>query len=313
MKRPWFKFYPSDWLNGTRGLSLEERGAYMTLIALMYDQQGAIPDDERWMCGALDCDVRVWRRLRDKLCRYGKITPNTDGFLVNRRVLEELRSAELVAEVRRKSGRSGGQQSGKSRANPLKDMRQDEANASNRLLYARALPESEDILSSEAKASSESPIALISSKRDDVREAVEAWDEAAQRQGWTRIAKVTPARRQMIQARLREHGLDVWRSMVARLSKAEWANDPTKRDPKHANWKPHIDWFAKSSVFLRLVEGSYGGAEEAPNYAAALRIWDKSDHTHWDRAKYGPAPNEPGYRGPPIEPADLFKAQGAKP
>ena len=310
MKRPWFKFYPSDWINGTRGLSLEERGAYMTILALMYDQQGAIPDDERWMCGALDCDVRVWRRLRDKLCRYGKITPNTDGFLINRRVLEEVRSAELLAEVRRKSGRSGGQQSGISRAMPLKTNEEREANASKMLLYARASSESEDITSSEAKASSEVPITLVSSKRDDVREAVEAWDEAAHRQGWPKIAKLAPARRQMIAARLREHGLDTWREMIARLASLEWANDPSKRDSKHANWKPHIDWFAKSATFLKLLEGVYGGAPAPVNWEAALRVF--REHQYWNPSN-GPAPGTPGYRGPaiPTEP-DLLSQGGQR-
>lgn len=52
------------------------------------------------------------------------------------------------------------------------------------------------------------------------------------------------------------------------------------------------------------------------DYAEALRIWSKSTAAgdpFWDRSKYGPAPNEPGYRGPSLEPVDLFKAQGAKP
>jgi hypothetical protein len=35
------------------------------------------------------------------------------------------------------------------------------------------------------------------------------------------------------------------------------------------------------------------------DYEPALRIWRSSDQQFWDRAKYGPAPNEPGYRGPP--------------
>lgn len=276
MKRPWFKFYPSDWLNGTRGLSLEERGAYMTLLALMYDQQGAIPDDERWMCGALDCDVRVWRRLRDKLCRYGKITPNTDGFLVNRRVLEEVRSAELVAEVRRKSGRSGGQQSGISRAMSLKTKDPPEANASIGLPYARALSESE-VLSSGSKEPSDSgaQLTLIASKQDEVREAVEAWNETAQRQGWTSLAKLTPSRRQTIAARLREHGLDTWRAMLRRASSLAWINDPSKRSAQHANWKPHIDWFAKASTFLKLVEGAYGANEpDAAEIARRHRLFE---------------------------------------
>lgn len=54
-------------------------------------------------------------------------------------------------------------------------------------------------------------------------------------------------------------------------------------------------------------------ADSAPDYAEALRIWSASDHTFWDRSKYGPAPNEPGYRGPPIDPPLLFQAQGGKP
>lgn len=49
------------------------------------------------------------------------------------------------------------------------------------------------------------------------------------------------------------------------------------------------------------------------DFSEALRIWSVSERAYWDRAKYGPAPNEPGYRGPPLnEPTDLFAA-GAKP
>jgi hypothetical protein len=48
----------------------------------------------------------------------------------------------------------------------------------------------------------------------------------------------------------------------------------------------------------------------APDFAVALRIWDKSDQKFWDRDKYGPAPDEPGYRGP----TDIsFKAQRGNP
>ena len=49
------------------------------------------------------------------------------------------------------------------------------------------------------------------------------------------------------------------------------------------------------------------------DYAEALRIWDASDQKFWDRAKYGPAPNEPGYRGPSLQPIDLFQAKGENP
>lgn len=44
------------------------------------------------------------------------------------------------------------------------------------------------------------------------------------------------------------------------------------------------------------------------DFTEALRIWRASEFKFWDRAKYGPAPNEPGYRGP--EP-DLLSMSGA--
>ena len=40
---PWFKFYPSDWLGGTRGLTAEETGVYITMIAMMYEAGGGLP------------------------------------------------------------------------------------------------------------------------------------------------------------------------------------------------------------------------------------------------------------------------------
>jgi|GEM_PF-2331190 len=42
---PWFRFYPSDWLGGTRGMSATEAGIYITLIANMYDRMEPLPED----------------------------------------------------------------------------------------------------------------------------------------------------------------------------------------------------------------------------------------------------------------------------
>lgn len=47
-----------------------------------------------------------------------------------------------------------------------------------------------------------------------------------------------------------------------------------------------------------------------PDFEAALGIWRASNFKFWDRDKYGPAPNEPGYRGPPVE-TDLFTQERA--
>ena len=112
----WFKFYPDDYLKGVRGLTAEEAGVYMALMALMYQEGGAIPDDEAWICGAARIKTRAWHRIRDRLCRLGKIIPDADGFLANRRVLDEVEKAQNFSETHRKLSQKGGVNSAKSRA-----------------------------------------------------------------------------------------------------------------------------------------------------------------------------------------------------
>lgn len=141
--RAWFKFFGRDFRDGVRGvLSLEEAGAYAILLSLIYETENKLLDDERIICAHLDVDKRVWQRIRRRLIEVGKLQLS-DGLLTNLRATSELSRALSVSEVRQKSGRSGGQQSGKVRAKPLKKQEGDEAFASNELPYARAFQNTE--------------------------------------------------------------------------------------------------------------------------------------------------------------------------
>lgn len=147
MSRAWFKFYGRDFRDGVRGvLNLEETGAYTVLLSLIYETDNRLPDDERVICAHLNVDPRVWRRVRARLIDCGKLAL-VDGMLTNLRATSELSCAQHIAEVRRTSGRSGGEQSAKSRAKSLKTKDPPQANASDLPLYARAFqntePESE--------------------------------------------------------------------------------------------------------------------------------------------------------------------------
>ena len=158
MSRAWFKFFGRDFRDGVRGvLTLEEAGAYTIVLSLIYETENRLLDDERIICAHLNVDGRVWRRIRRRLIECGKLSLE-DGLLVNARATSELSSAQLVSEVRQKSGRSGGEQSGKSRANRMKIKEAPEANASIGLPYARAFQNTEaDILSSLRSESSPEP------------------------------------------------------------------------------------------------------------------------------------------------------------
>jgi uncharacterized protein YdaU (DUF1376 family) len=96
----YFKFYPSDFLAGTADMTAEERGIYITALCVMYDRMGGMPFDERKGAPLMRVDIRVYRRVRDKLLEDGKFV--RDGDLIrNMRVEKEI--TDYVREYKRRS------------------------------------------------------------------------------------------------------------------------------------------------------------------------------------------------------------------
>ena len=72
--RPWYKRYPSDFIQGTVGLSLEEKGAYSLILDLIYDKGAPIVDDARYLAGICNVSLRKWAAIRERLIFAKKIT-----------------------------------------------------------------------------------------------------------------------------------------------------------------------------------------------------------------------------------------------
>ena len=72
----WYRRDPRAALAGMMELSLEERGAYNTILDLIYCHNGALDDDPRFIAGWLRCDIRVWKRIRVRLLMSGKLYLN---------------------------------------------------------------------------------------------------------------------------------------------------------------------------------------------------------------------------------------------
>lgn len=116
-KRYWHKRYHSDALNGYRGLNLEQRGAYTTILDLLYDSGAeGIRDDERLIAGHLDIHTRKWRALRQELLEAGKIIQIEGDRLSNNRYLKERENTLSLSEKRAEAGSKGGQKLSKSQA-----------------------------------------------------------------------------------------------------------------------------------------------------------------------------------------------------
>lgn len=104
---PYHFRYHDDALRGYRELSLEERGAYTTLLDLMYSDDWFIKDNERILAAEMGVSTRKYRSLRDSLIRKGKIYYVEPGLLSNRRFEEEARRRDerrVSAQIRGKFG-----------------------------------------------------------------------------------------------------------------------------------------------------------------------------------------------------------------
>jgi uncharacterized protein YdaU (DUF1376 family) len=86
---PWIKFYPSDWLAGTRGMSATEAGVYINLIAMMYERDGYLTLDMTRLARLCGATGPVFKRAFDTLVDTGKIVIQGDQ-ITNNRVLETL-------------------------------------------------------------------------------------------------------------------------------------------------------------------------------------------------------------------------------
>lgn len=97
MSDAWFKFYPSDWLAGTRGLTMAEAGLYVTLTAMMYERGGPVdmePGRLARLCGATPA---AFKKALASLVDCGKII-ETEGGLWSSRVQKELKKRAVKRE-----------------------------------------------------------------------------------------------------------------------------------------------------------------------------------------------------------------------
>lgn len=104
---PWHRRYHSDALAGMLSLTLEERGAYQTVLDLIYDRGGPIADNERLLAGYMNCSIRKWRTLRAALIEQGKLIAS-EGTLTNPRAEKQLENDAKTARKLAENGAKGG-------------------------------------------------------------------------------------------------------------------------------------------------------------------------------------------------------------
>jgi uncharacterized protein YdaU (DUF1376 family) len=77
---PWVRFFPSDWLGGTRGMSAAETGIYITLVATMYERGEPVPEDHPRLARLCGASNSMFKAALETLVAEGKITRSEEGL-----------------------------------------------------------------------------------------------------------------------------------------------------------------------------------------------------------------------------------------
>lgn len=98
MSNPWYPKYPGDYLRDTRGLTLEEHGAYNLLLDVYYSTGEPLPPlEECWrLCYAMTASEQ--KSVEKVLIKY--FTLSTDGCWQQKRAEIELLKQQQKAEKR---------------------------------------------------------------------------------------------------------------------------------------------------------------------------------------------------------------------
>ncbi len=111
MALAWYKREPEKALAGMKRLKLDERGAYNTVLDLLYMHDGELDDDDQFIAGWCSCDVRIWKRIKVRLLALEKL------YLVDGKLRND-KADRVVADALAKGAANSyaGQQSGRVRA-----------------------------------------------------------------------------------------------------------------------------------------------------------------------------------------------------
>lgn len=107
------KFYkrdPDRALAGMAELTLKQRGAYNSLLDLLYSRDGDVPDDDQRVARMICCHQHEWKAAKAQLMALGMVW-SENGKLMALRVQETIREATEFAQMQRMRASQGWQKS----------------------------------------------------------------------------------------------------------------------------------------------------------------------------------------------------------
>lgn len=236
---PWFAFYPSDWLAGTRHLSPAETGVYITLIAMMYEREGTLKDDPTRLARLCNMPAAGFKKAIEVLVDDGKLE-RLDGQISNVRVCFEIqkRSKYALQQAQKANARWA------KKPNDIKETvmpRDKSGNAETMLTTTTTTVTKKEEESIRANKPS-----------DDISKMVEVWNLMAAECGLGKVQRVGDKRERSARIRLKElGGMDGWAVCMDKIRNGPWLLG------KKGDWKCTFDWILNPNNLTKVMEGNY--------------------------------------------------------
>ena len=233
-KSPYVPFYTSDFLSGTGGMTAATKGVYITLLCMIYEAEGPIP--QRWdilarRCG---CTLPAFKKAIADLESERKVEVTDDGIWsekCEKHITQRCERRSSAKAAAKKRWQKSEQKQGKGHATASNPQCQPE-------------PEPEPYISNDTNVS----FVIPPEKR-----AFDIYNEAASESGWPKAAKISKQRASKLKARLKDAGgLDGWRIAI---EKAQASNLCCGQNDR--GWTASLDFLLQESSFTKLMEGNY--------------------------------------------------------
>lgn len=102
---PYFRFYPSDFMAGVRGMTAQEVGVYTMLLCLIYEASGPVENNPLRLATYCGMRLPTFERTCEKLVALGKIT-EANGHLSNARAEAEIAKRADDLEIAFRAGKA---------------------------------------------------------------------------------------------------------------------------------------------------------------------------------------------------------------
>ena len=251
-KAPSMPMYWDAYLADTTHLTTEEHGAYMLLLAAMWRRNGSVPDDDKDNARILGLTPAKWRKIK------ARFAETISGFNMEAGTItqEKLQKTWEITQEKIDKNRVNGAKGGHAKSKGNNDL--DQANAKVSQSPKATIPEPEPEPYIRKKEDTNVSCAITPPAIDEIAKAVTAYNNAADRAGWPKVQKLSPARRQALRGRLKDAGgIEGWEHA---LTKAEGSNFLTGQTSKP--FLASFDFITKSGNFIKIMEGNY---DDKPN------------------------------------------------